>query len=134
MFPAMCGNRLGRGRIALCRRGVKQLRGGRDFRLYQAQSELTGLKATYSIKVQAGDIVGGLILAPKPLPEDRQRSAWQFDQTSSRLRRQKGRGDTKTALFVHYTTPTTINGVVTPAGTYMSAAFIPYAVINDLHF
>ena len=29
------GNRLGRGRIALCRSGVKQLRGGRDFRLYQ---------------------------------------------------------------------------------------------------
>ena len=35
MFPAMCGKSIGRGRIALCRSGVKQLRGGRDFRLYQ---------------------------------------------------------------------------------------------------
>ena len=35
-----------------------------------------------------------------------------------------GLGDTKTALFTHYTTPTVINGVSIPAGTYMDAAFM----------
>ena len=101
---------------------------------YTSASELTGLKATYSIKVQAGDIVGGLILGAEAAAGGSTTIGMAVRSNIFSIAPPEGQGDTKTALFVHYTTPTTINGVVTPAGTYMSAAFIPYAVINDLHF
>ena len=85
---------------------------------------IDGLYAQYTIKVQAGNIVGGIGLAAEA--PDGSEGMIDFAVRANRfyVAPPDGQGDTKTALFTHYTTPTTINGVEIPAGTYMDAAFM----------
>ena len=85
---------------------------------------IDGLYAQYAIKVQAGNIVGGIGLAAEA--PDGSEGMIDLAVRANRfyVAPPDGLGDTKTALFTHYTTPTVINGVSIPAGTYMDAAFM----------
>ena len=87
-------------------------------------TSINGLSAQYTIKVQAGGISGGLGLAAES--PDGTDGVIDFAIRANRfhIAPPDGMGDVKTALFTHYATPTTINGVEIPAGTYMDAAFM----------
>lgn len=43
-------------------------------------------------------------------------------------------GSDPSVPFVHYPSNTTINGQFVPAGTYIKSLYVPYGVINKLHF
>lgn len=103
---------------------VQTIVGGNTAAIQTQATSINGLSAQYTIKVQAGEIVGGIGLAAES--PDGSGGMIDFAVRANRfyVAPPAGQGDTKTALFTHYTTPTTINGVSIPAGTYMDAAFM----------
>ena len=98
--------------------------GGNTAAIQTQATSINGLSAQYTIKVQAGGISGGLGLAAES--PDGTDGVIDFAIRANRfhIAPPDGMGDVKTALFTHYATPTTINGVEIPAGTYMDAAFM----------
>jgi hypothetical protein len=98
--------------------------GGNTSAIQTQATAINGLSAQYTIKVQAGGIAGGIGLAAEA--PDGSEGMIDFAVRANRfyVAPPEEQGDTKTALFTHYTTPTEINGVEIPAGTYMDAAFM----------
>lgn len=95
--------------------------------------QIAGLGAQHVMKVRAGGAIAGIGLAATDSGEGGVTS--EVAIVSDRFYIAPPSGTSKGAkVFAHYTVPTTVNGQNVPAGTYIESAYIPYGVINRLHF
>jgi hypothetical protein len=94
---------------------------------------INGLSAQYTIKLRAGGAIAGIGLAASDDGEGGVTS--EVAIVSDKFYIAPPNSESKgSRVFAHYATPTTINGQSVPAGTYIESAYIPYGVINKLHF
>ena len=97
---------------------------GNTSSVQQQQSSIDGLLAKWSIKVQAGNVIGGISLNNNSQTVD---LVFAADKVSFVA---PSNGDNGTSMFMILNSPTVIDGITVPAGNYMRDFYAPRASIG----